>query len=59
MKRCIKGGAGVEGARRAEVMVTLSRFKSHLKLFQEDVLEKINLAERRITDDGEVRNSYL
>lgn len=40
VKRCIKRGARVEGARRAEMMVTLSRFKSHLKLFQEDVLEK-------------------
>lgn len=40
MKRCIKRGAGFQGARRAEVLVTLSRFKSHLKLFQEDLLEK-------------------
>lgn len=32
--------AGFQGARRAEVLVTLSGFKSHLKLFQEGVLEK-------------------
>lgn len=40
MKRCIKRGAGFQGARRAQVLVTLGRFESHLKLFQEDVLEK-------------------
>lgn len=61
MKGCIKRGAGFQLASgAAPVLVTLGRFESHLKLFQEDVLEKkekINLSQRGITDDRHGRGS--